>query len=147
METTIPSDAATSERSSGSSFTSGESAAGAAPGASTVDRAAQRAHETIDRVAAKAGPAVERVRDAANSAARVHREHDPDGERPVQSECSARHEQADHQREPGRDDQQRNDDGEHDHLRQGQASLTQLERQQLHALLKRDAQVAEQSLG
>ncbi|MDE2400108.1 MAG: hypothetical protein KGL90_00390 [Burkholderiales bacterium] len=37
--------------------------------ASTVDRAAQSAHDAIDRMAAKAGPAVERVRAAASEAA------------------------------------------------------------------------------
>ena len=38
---------------------------------STVDRAAQTAHEAIDRVAAKAGPAVEKVRAAASDAAQT----------------------------------------------------------------------------
>jgi ElaB/YqjD/DUF883 family membrane-anchored ribosome-binding protein len=38
---------------------------------STVDRAAQTAHQAIDRVAAKAGPAVEKVRSAASDAAQT----------------------------------------------------------------------------
>jgi ElaB/YqjD/DUF883 family membrane-anchored ribosome-binding protein len=38
------------------------------PDQSSVDRAAQTAHDTIDKVAAKAGPAVERVRSAATGA-------------------------------------------------------------------------------
>ncbi|MGH6753912.1 MAG: hypothetical protein ACREDP_17290 [Bradyrhizobium sp.] len=40
---------------------------------SSVDRAAQGAHEALDRVAAKAGPAIDRVRDSAVAASdRIH---------------------------------------------------------------------------
>ena len=38
------------------------------PDQSSVDRAAQAAHDTIDKVAAKAGPAVEKVRTVATGA-------------------------------------------------------------------------------
>ena len=40
----------------------GNRVADALPDRSTVDRAAQSAHEAIDRVAAKAGPALDKVR-------------------------------------------------------------------------------------
>ncbi len=40
---------------------------------STVDRAAQSAHEAIDRLAAKAGPAIERLRGSANTAGQTLR--------------------------------------------------------------------------
>ena len=42
--------------------TSSNSLSDALPDRSTVDRAAQTAHEAIDRVAAKAGPALDKVR-------------------------------------------------------------------------------------
>ena len=42
--------------------TSGNSVSDALPDRSTVDRAAQTAHEAIDRVAAKAGPALDKMR-------------------------------------------------------------------------------------
>ena len=42
--------------------TSGNSMSDGLPDRSTVDRAAQSAHEAIDRVAAKAGPALDKVR-------------------------------------------------------------------------------------
>ena len=60
MDTTATSNPGVGSESTSSS--TGNRIADALPDRSSVDRAAQTAHEAIDRVAAKAGPALEKMR-------------------------------------------------------------------------------------
>jgi ElaB/YqjD/DUF883 family membrane-anchored ribosome-binding protein len=62
MDTTTTDMSGTSSISGSTMAGGGTSLANALPDRTTVDRAAQTAHEAIDRMAAKAGPALEKVR-------------------------------------------------------------------------------------
>ena len=62
MDTTTTEMGGTGSVSSSSMGSGTSTLANALPDRTTVDRAAQTAHEAIDRMAAKAGPALEKVR-------------------------------------------------------------------------------------